>query len=73
MSVSHTCKYKYIYLHFFFSAVVSWDKRGPVAYYIELGFEISALAIDLLHHLHMLLWSNIFLSMASLVIVMQLR
>ncbi|XP_059613026.1 E3 ubiquitin-protein ligase AMFR-like isoform X2 [Phlebotomus argentipes] len=52
---------------------VSWDKRGPVAYYIELGFEVAALLVDLLHHLHMLFWSNIFLSMASLVIVMQLR
>lgn len=52
---------------------ISWDKRGPVAYYIELVFEVAALIIDLLHHLHMLLWSNIFLSMASLVIIMQLR
>lgn len=58
--------------HFLISAV-SWEKRGPVAYYIELSFEVVALIIDLLHHLHMLLWSNIFLSMASLVIVMQLR
>ncbi|XP_037041784.1 E3 ubiquitin-protein ligase AMFR-like, partial [Bradysia coprophila] len=55
------------------SAEVSWDKRGPVAYHIELLFEAAALLIDLMHHLHMLLWSNIFLSMASLVIVMQLR
>lgn len=53
--------------------MVSWDKRGPVAYHIELLFEAAALLIDLMHHLHMLLWSNIFLSMASLVIVMQLR
>lgn len=52
---------------------ISWDKRGPVAYYVELGFEVSTLFIDLLHHIHMLVWSNIFLSMASLVIVMQLR
>lgn len=51
----------------------SWDKRGPIAYYVELGFEVSTLIIDLLHHVHMLIWSNIFLSMASLVIVMQLR
>uniref|UniRef100_A0A336L323 CSON003550 protein n=1 Tax=Culicoides sonorensis TaxID=179676 RepID=A0A336L323_CULSO len=51
----------------------SWDKRGPISYYIELSFEIGVLVIDLLHHLHMLIWSNIFLSMASLVIVMQLR
>uniref|UniRef100_A0A7G3AB75 Putative e3 ubiquitin ligase n=1 Tax=Lutzomyia longipalpis TaxID=7200 RepID=A0A7G3AB75_LUTLO len=52
---------------------VSWDKRGPVAYYIELGFDVAALLVDLIHHLHMLFWSNIFLSMASLVIIMQLR
>lgn len=49
------------------------DKRGPVSYYFELCFELAALVIDLIHHLHMLLWSNIFLSMASLVICMQLR
>lgn len=52
---------------------ISWDKRGPVAYYIELSFEVAALIVDFGHHLHMLLWSNIFLSMASLVILMQLR
>lgn len=50
-----------------------WEKRSAVAYYIELIFELSALTIDFVHHLHMLLWSNIFLSMASLVICMQLR
>lgn len=53
--------------------VVAWEKRGPVAYYAELILELAALLVDLLHHLHMLLWSNIFLSMASLVICMQLR
>lgn len=51
----------------------AWHKRGPLAYYAELGFELAPLAVDLLHHMHMLLWSNIFLSMASLVICMQLR
>lgn len=51
----------------------TWEKRGAIAYYIELGFELTALTIDFFHHLHMLLWSNIFLSMASLVICMQLR
>lgn len=53
--------------------VVSWDKRGPFAYYIELGFDVASLTVDLAHHMHMLIWSNIFLSMASLVIVMHLR
>uniref|UniRef100_A0AAG5DA22 E3 ubiquitin-protein ligase AMFR n=1 Tax=Anopheles atroparvus TaxID=41427 RepID=A0AAG5DA22_ANOAO len=52
---------------------ISWDKRGPVAYYIEQTFEVAALVVDFVHHVHMLLWSNIFLSMASLVIIMQLR
>lgn len=51
----------------------SWDKRGPLAYYTELSSELTVLAVDFLHHVHMLLWSNIFLSMASLVICMQLR
>ncbi|KAG5894686.1 hypothetical protein JTB14_034734 [Gonioctena quinquepunctata] len=50
-----------------------WEKKGPISYYTELCFELTALIIDLVHHLHMLLWSNIFLSMASLVICMQLR
>jgi autocrine motility factor receptor len=52
---------------------ISWDKRGSIAYYTEFGFDLAALLVDLAHHLHMLLWSNIFLSMASLVIIMQLR
>ncbi|RZB40377.1 E3 ubiquitin-protein ligase AMFR-like, partial [Asbolus verrucosus] len=51
----------------------AWEKRGPIAYYTELTFELLALIIDFIHHLHMLVWSNIFLSMASLVICMQLR
>lgn len=57
----------------FFFVAISWDKRGPVSYYTEFCFDLSALLVDLAHHLHMLLWSNIFLSMASLVIIMQLR
>ncbi|KAG7202775.1 hypothetical protein KM043_009943 [Ampulex compressa] len=51
----------------------SWDKRGPLTYYTDLISELIVLAVDFLHHVHMLLWSNIFLSMASLVICMQLR
>ncbi|CAD1473324.1 unnamed protein product, partial [Heterotrigona itama] len=51
----------------------SWDKRGPLTYYTDLAAELIVLAVDFLHHVHMLLWSNIFLSMASLVICMQLR
>ncbi|CAH1778722.1 unnamed protein product [Owenia fusiformis] len=50
-----------------------WENRAIYVYYIELIFELGALAIDFAHHLHMLIWGNIFLSMASLVICMQLR
>nr|DBA16994.1 TPA: hypothetical protein GDO54_002513 [Pyxicephalus adspersus] len=35
--------------------------------------ELSHLSMDLMHHIHMLLFGNIWLSMASLVIFMQLR
>lgn len=55
------------------SEATTWDKRGILTYYLEFAFEASALIVDLLHHIHMLIWSNILLSMASLVIVMQLR
>ncbi|KAK7500282.1 hypothetical protein BaRGS_00008505 [Batillaria attramentaria] len=50
-----------------------WENRSLYVYYSELVFELSSLSIDFAHHLHMLLWGNIFLSMASLVICMQLR
>lgn len=51
----------------------TWERRGTFVYYAELMFELTALCFDFVHHLHMLIWSNIFLSMASLVICMQLR
>ncbi|XP_054709859.1 E3 ubiquitin-protein ligase AMFR-like [Uloborus diversus] len=51
----------------------AWEKRASYVYYTELGFELAALVVDFFHHLHMLIWGNIFLSMASLVIAMQLR
>ncbi|XP_070575002.1 E3 ubiquitin-protein ligase AMFR-like [Ptychodera flava] len=50
-----------------------WENRSAYVYYTELSMELSALTVDFFHHLHMLLWANIFLSMASLVICMQLR
>jgi autocrine motility factor receptor len=50
-----------------------WEYRSIYLYYTELVFELIALSVDFAHHLHMLLYGNIFLSMASLVICMQLR
>ncbi|GFN91355.1 E3 ubiquitin-protein ligase amfr-like protein [Plakobranchus ocellatus] len=50
-----------------------WEGRAIFVYYTELVFELIDLAVNFGHHLHMLLYGNIFLSMASLVICMQLR
>ncbi|CAG5122463.1 unnamed protein product [Candidula unifasciata] len=50
-----------------------WEGRSVYLYYTELLFELVILGVDFAHHLHMLLYGNIFLSMASLVICMQLR
>uniref|UniRef100_UPI0037E7B87B E3 ubiquitin-protein ligase AMFR n=1 Tax=Semicossyphus pulcher TaxID=241346 RepID=UPI0037E7B87B len=51
----------------------SWDNKSSYVYYTDLLMELLLLGLDLLHHFHMLLFSNIWLSMASLVIIMQLR
>ncbi|KAM9351965.1 E3 ubiquitin-protein ligase AMFR [Symphorus nematophorus] len=51
----------------------SWDNKSSYVYYTDLLMELLLLGLDLLHHIHMLVFSNIWLSMASLVIFMQLR
>lgn len=51
----------------------AWENRAAYVYYIELSFQLAALAVDFAHDLHMLIWGNIFLSMASLVISMRLH
>uniref|UniRef100_A0A3B4YBW0 Autocrine motility factor receptor a n=1 Tax=Seriola lalandi dorsalis TaxID=1841481 RepID=A0A3B4YBW0_SERLL len=53
--------------------VGSWENKSSYVYYTDLLMELLLLGLDLLHHIHMLLFSNIWLSMASLVIFMQLR
>ncbi|XP_037622255.1 E3 ubiquitin-protein ligase AMFR-like [Sebastes umbrosus] len=51
----------------------SRENKSSYVYYTDLLMELLLLGLDLLHHIHMLFFSNIWLSMASLVIVMQLR
>ncbi|XP_029378984.1 E3 ubiquitin-protein ligase AMFR isoform X2 [Echeneis naucrates] len=51
----------------------SWENKSSYIYYTDLLMELLLLGLDLLHHIHMLLFSNIWLSMASLVLFMQLR
>ncbi|KAJ8343337.1 hypothetical protein SKAU_G00306660 [Synaphobranchus kaupii] len=51
----------------------TWESKGAYVYYTDFIMELTLLALDLMHHTHMLLFGNIWLSMASLVIFMQLR
>ncbi|KAM7423849.1 hypothetical protein PAMA_000286 [Pampus argenteus] len=51
----------------------TWESKGTYVYYTDFIMELSMLFLDLMHHIHMLLFGNIWLSMASLVIFMQLR
>lgn len=50
-----------------------WEGRSTWSYNTDLMMDLTMYTVDFAHHLHMLLWSNIFLSMASLVLCMQLR
>ncbi|XP_068620240.1 E3 ubiquitin-protein ligase AMFR-like [Battus philenor] len=49
------------------------DAAGPAAYYTHLFFDMAALVTELAHVAHMVVHSNALVSMASLVLLMQLR
>ncbi|KAM9374219.1 E3 ubiquitin-protein ligase AMFR isoform 1-T1 [Phaethornis superciliosus] len=51
----------------------TWEGKGTYVYYTDFVMELTLLSLDLMHHIHMLVFGNIWLSMASLVIFMQLR
>ena len=53
--------------------LAQWNNKGTMVYYIDFIFEISVVTIDFLHYLHMLVYGNFYLSMASLVICMELK
>jgi autocrine motility factor receptor len=50
-----------------------WEYKGRWLHYNDLVLCSSFLFVNLLHHLHMLLSGNLWLSMASLVICMHIR
>ena len=52
---------------------VGWEHRFTAHYYSEFVFELLSLLIDFAHHVHMIYWSRVFVSMANLVILLQLR
>ncbi|KAM3959399.1 E3 ubiquitin-protein ligase AMFR [Aphomia sociella] len=49
------------------------DVAGPLSYYTHLVFESLALVVELMDVVHMVVYSNMLVSMASLVLLMQLR
>ena len=51
----------------------TWENQSSYTYYVELVLELVALCVDFVHHVHMLLWANMFLSVASLILLMKLR
>lgn len=52
---------------------VGWEHRFIAHYYSEFVYESLSLSIDFAHHVHMIFWSRVFISMANLVILLQLR
>lgn len=49
------------------------DVAGPVAYYTHLIFDGSSLCVELLHVVHMVAFGRLLVSLASLVLLLQLR
>jgi len=48
-------------------------QKGTISYYTDFGFEVTVVGLDFGHYLHMLVYGNFYLSMASLVICMELK
>ncbi|XP_063831041.1 E3 ubiquitin-protein ligase AMFR-like [Ostrinia nubilalis] len=49
------------------------DAAGPLAYYTHLVFDATSLVVELAHVAHMVVSSNMLVSLASLVLLLQLR
>eukprot|EP00111_Clytia_hemisphaerica_P020578 TCONS_00060600-protein len=50
-----------------------WDNKKKLTYYTNLGLRLIILSADLGFHFHMIIWSNVFVSMASLVLYWNIR
>uniref|UniRef100_A0A914W2U4 Autocrine motility factor receptor n=2 Tax=Plectus sambesii TaxID=2011161 RepID=A0A914W2U4_9BILA len=67
------CTFRYAAYLYDLKNESAWEQRNSIIYYAEFAFEVSVAIIDLFHHIHMLVWGQIVLSMASLVMIMQIR
>lgn len=73
LRTTHVITKYLLYLQAFHTVSQLSQGWSSASYYTELIVEVSCLFLDLAHHVHMLLRANMLLSMASLVIFMQLR
>ncbi|XP_051510816.1 E3 ubiquitin-protein ligase AMFR isoform X2 [Myxocyprinus asiaticus] len=51
----------------------SWDDKEVYIYYTDFIMDMGILCLDLMHHIHMLLYWNSWFSVADLIILTQLR
>ncbi|CAF0766096.1 unnamed protein product [Brachionus calyciflorus] len=49
------------------------NNKGSIQYYLDFVFEMVVISTDLLNYFHMLIYGNFYLSMASLVICMEIK
>lgn len=50
-----------------------WENKDVLLYYSELIMEVTLLYTDLVHNLHMLVWSGVLLSMGSFILCMHIK
>ncbi|XP_048040569.1 E3 ubiquitin-protein ligase AMFR isoform X1 [Megalobrama amblycephala] len=51
----------------------SWEDKEVCIYYTDFVMEMGILFLDMMHHIHMLLYGNIWFSVADLIILTHLR
>ncbi|KAL5250357.1 hypothetical protein ACHWQZ_G016183 [Mnemiopsis leidyi] len=50
-----------------------WENKDVTRYYTEISFDVMMLSVELLHNIHMLLYSGVLLSMGSFVLCMHIK
>ncbi|XP_065913736.1 E3 ubiquitin-protein ligase AMFR-like [Dysidea avara] len=50
-----------------------WENHSLYSHYTDFLLEMVALSVDLMHHLHMILWNNFVPSLAGVVLLLQMK
>lgn len=64
---------KYIFHLCDVNNLVIWKNKNTITYYMDFLFEMAVASLDFTHYMHMLVYGNFYLSMASLVICIELK